>query len=308
MKDFYKYLPITTAEKDWNFYITTVGYAHIPPQKPYPAKDHPLTHYFTWNKGRVLNGYYLVFITQGQGIFESALTTPCTVSEGTSFVLFPNVWHRYKPDTETGWEEYWVGFEGSYPDEIMKNNLFNPTDPLIQVGLNKNLLILFQRLLEMVHRAETSYRQIISGITLEILGMLHSTSKNDNQNLDNDNQLIQKSIFLLREALETPLDIHQLIRKLPMGYSKFRKLFKEETGHSPHQYQLGLRMDKAKELLQTTQLNIKEIAFQTGFESEFYFSKFFRKKIGMSPTDYRSNEEGKLTGEHFNDTAFINLS
>lgn len=75
-----------------------------------------------------------------------------------------------------------------------------------------------------------------------------------------------------------------------MGYSKFRKLFKSETGYSPHQYHLNLRINKAKELLQTTELNIKEIAYQTGFESEFYFSKLFRKKSGISPTDYRTKK------------------
>jgi transcriptional regulator GlxA family with amidase domain len=73
-----------------------------------------------------------------------------------------------------------------------------------------------------------------------------------------------------------------------MGYSKFRKLFKEETGVSPHQYYLNLRIDRAKSLLQTTELNVNEVAFQSGFESEYYFSKFFKKKVNLSPTEYRS--------------------
>jgi len=288
MKNYHKYLPITKTEKDWGFYITTVGYMHINPKEPYPPqKGHPSTHLFTWDKGRILNGYYLVFISQGQGIFESALTSPRIISEGECFVLFPNVWHRYKPNTTTGWEEYWVGFNGSYPQDIMSKTFFSPQNPFFEVGLNENLLVLFQRLLETVQNAPLGYHQCISGIMLEILGLAHTISVFKKQSENEDLLLIHKSMFLLRESLESPMYIIKLIHNLPMGYSKFRKLFKSETGYSPHQYHLNLRICKAKELLQTTQLNIKEITYQTGFESEFYFSKLFRKKVGVSPSGFR---------------------
>jgi AraC-like DNA-binding protein len=73
-----------------------------------------------------------------------------------------------------------------------------------------------------------------------------------------------------------------------MSYSKFRKLFKESTGESPNQYHLNLRLDKAKELLHTTNLNVTEVAYNLGFESVFYFSKLFKKKNGVSPKSYRA--------------------
>lgn len=288
MRNYHKYLPITATEKEWGFYVNTVGYTHINPREKYPSlKGHPPTHAFTWNKGRILNGYYLVFISKGQGVFESALTTPHIISEGTCFFLFPNVWHRYKPSLKTGWEEYWVGFNGTYPDDIMSKNFFSARNPFVQVGLNEQLLILFHHLLEIVQSANPGYHQVISGIALEILGLAYTISMHKKQSEDPDKQLIHKAMFLLRESLEKPVDMQKLIYELPMGYSKFRKMFKVITGHSPHQYHLNLRINKAKELLQTTELNINEIAYQTGFESEFYFSRFFKKKIGLSPTDYR---------------------
>lgn len=287
MKNYYKYLPVTETERDWGFYVNTVGYTHINPKEKYPIKGHPETHAFNWNKGRILNGYYIVFISRGKGEFESALTAPCKVSEGTCFFLFPNVWHRYKPDMDTGWEEYWVGFNGTYPDSLMKKSFFYSKSPFIYTGLNEFLLLLFQRLLESVQHASLGYHQIISGITLEILGLIHTISIHKKESEDPDRQLIYKAMFLIRESLGKPLDIHHLIQQLPMGYSKFRKLFKAVTGYSPHQYHLLLRINKAKELLQTTELNINEIAYQTGFESEFYFSMFFKKKTGLPPSDYR---------------------
>ncbi len=288
MKGYYKYLPITKTETDWGFYINTVGYSITNPLETYPPANHPSSHHFTWNKGRTLNGYYIVFISKGRGTFESALTSPKTVSEGICFLLYPNVWHRYKPDLNTGWEEYWVGFNGMYPEHIIKNNFGDPENPFFEIGLNEPFLIAFQHLLESVRNGLPGYHQVISGITLEMLATLRNLSSGNYQCQDKDLQLIHKAKFILRESLEQAIDIPQMAKELPMGYSKFRKLFKEETGISPHQYYLNLRINRAKSLLQTTDLNVNEVAFQSGFESEYYFSKFFKKKVNLSPTEYRS--------------------
>lgn len=289
MKPFYKYLSLSETEENWGFYVTTVGYSKISPKGIYPPpQGHPSTHAFTWNKGRILNGYYLVFITQGEGLFESAKTAPVEVKEGTCFFLFPNIWHRYKPDQRSGWEEFWVGFKGTYPDSIMEKGFFNPKAPFLDIGLNEHLLMLFCRLLEIVQNGTPGYHQIISGITLEILGLVYTTSFHKEQSENPTQQLIAKAMFLLRESLDKPVDIEMLARNLPMGYSKFRTEFKKISGQSPHEYHLTLRLEKAKELLHSTSLNINEIAYQTGFDSEYYFSKFFKKKVGISPKFYRN--------------------
>jgi AraC-like DNA-binding protein len=298
MKPFYKYLPLSETEENWGFYVTTVGYTKIIPQGIYPpSQGHPSSHAFTWNKGRILDGYYLVFITRGKGVFESAQTSPVMVGEGACFFLFPNVWHRYKPDASSGWEEFWVGFKGRYPDSIMKQNFFNSQTPFLDAGLNEQLLILFSRLLETVRNAVPGYHQIISGITLEILGLVYAISVHKEQGEDPTQQLIAKAMFLLRESLDKPVDIELLAKGLPMGYSKFRTAFKKISGQSPHEYHLTLRVEKARELLRSTSLKINEIAYQTGFDSEYYFSKFFKKKVGISPKFYRKSSDSDFRGE-----------
>lgn len=287
MKSFYKYISTTELEEKWGFYITTAGYSKTAANQAYPQNTgHPSTHSFTWNKGRILDGYYLVFISKGEGIFESAHTASRHIIAGTCFFLFPGVWHRYKPDLKCGWEEYWVGFKGSYPDHFMQT-FFTSKEPFAEIGLHENMLILFQKLLETVRLGAAGYHQVITGIALQIVAMVHGVLVHE-QNYDDPNaQLIAKAKFLLRESMEAPLNMQKLARSLPMGYSKFRKIFKQSTGHSPHQYQLDLRIDKARELLKTTVLHINEIAYQSGFDSVFYFSKLFRKKVGLSPTEYR---------------------
>ena len=75
--------------------------------------------------------------------------------------------------------------------------------------------------------------------------------------------------------------------QLGMGYSNFRKLFKEYTGIAPAMYQHNLRLQLAKELLSSTDESIKEIAYRLNFGSPDYFSSKFKAETGMKPSDYR---------------------
>jgi AraC-like DNA-binding protein len=291
MKNYCKYLNISEFEKNWGFYVNTVGSARVEPNKNYPNnRQHPIGHSFTWDKGRILDGYYIVFITKGEGLLESAKTKAYNIQAGTCFLLFPGVWHRYKPHPQHGWEEYWVGFNGTYPDELMKKGIFTADNPFIDVGHNEDLLQLFHTLIKTVSAAEIGYRQIVSGITLQILGLVNAVSKFKTPDTGNQSKLISKAKFLLQESIENPVNLEEMVKELPMGYSRFRKIFKEMTGQSPNQYHLNLRLDRARDLLTSTTLTINEIAYQTGFDSIFYFSRLFKKKNGLPPKEYRHSK------------------
>jgi AraC-like DNA-binding protein len=100
--------------------------------------------------------------------------------------------------------------------------------------------------------------------------------------------LINKARLRIRQELESDLTIQQVADELGVSYSNFRKLFKEYTGISPALYQQDLRLQRAKELLSTTDMSIKEIAYQLNFESPDYFSSKFRAKVGRKPSEFRN--------------------
>lgn len=179
MDNFYKYLNISQHERDWGFHINTVGYSKTNRNMHYPnTGEHPTDHAFSWNKGRILDGYYIVFITNGCGLFESAETSEHKVEAGSCFILFPGVWHRYRPDPSVGWEEYWVGFDGNYP-QMMMDKFFDPKDPIVNTGLNKELLSVFTQLLGLVAQAQIGYPQRIAGLTMQILALLHRVKRTE---------------------------------------------------------------------------------------------------------------------------------
>ena len=100
--------------------------------------------------------------------------------------------------------------------------------------------------------------------------------------------MINRAQLRIRESLESSLTIQQVAEEMGVSYSNFRKLFKEHTGLSPAVYQQDLRLQRAKELLTTTDMSIKEIAYRLNFESPDYFSSKFRVKTGRKPSDLRT--------------------
>ena len=91
----------------------------------------------------------------------------------------------------------------------------------------------------------------------------------------------------MKDRIDHQINLEELANEIGVGYSWFRRMFKHYTGLAPSQYFLQLKLNKAKDLLLNTSLSIKEISVITGFESQYYFSKLFKKRIGISPIQQR---------------------
>ena len=104
MTNYFVYLPDRLEHGPWECTATSVGHQNVLAGSSYPPRRHPVDHYFTWENGRVLNAYQLVYITNGRGYFESEISDrKFSIEGGSLLILFPGVWHRYSPDRKTGW-------------------------------------------------------------------------------------------------------------------------------------------------------------------------------------------------------------
>ena len=112
-KDYFRYIPVRPRDVQWGLYVTGAGCAHVLPNVPYPPARHPELYDFSWEQGRTLPEYQIVYVSGGRGEFESGPTGTRPIAAGTVLLLFPNVWHRYRPIKETGWSEFWVSFSGA---------------------------------------------------------------------------------------------------------------------------------------------------------------------------------------------------
>ncbi len=104
-----------------------------------------------------------------------------------------------------------------------------------------------------------------------------------------ENAFIQKVRGIIEQDIsDSNLDIPQLARNLAMSRTQLYRKIKALTGQSPSIFIRNIRLQKAKELLQTTELNISEIAYETGFSDLSHFSRSFKDAFGVSPSDLKT--------------------
>ncbi len=283
----FKYLLVNEKDKAFGLTVNTVGFQPIAPHTLYPSTDHPKSYYFNPEKGRILSEYQLVYISKGKGIFASDSTKNTTIGKGQVLILFPGQWHTYRPLKETGWNEYYIGFEGSFVDALMKNNFISYQHQILHVGSNEELVNLFSRAIKVAKEDKKSSQQYLAGIVLHILGMMLFFAENKNLDSRESSQIIERAKIIMHENANKDIDIKGIASNLGTSYSWFRKVFKEYTGFAPAQYFQEIKLQKAKKLLRESNLSIKEIAYELNFSSYEYFLSFFKKRVGTTPLKYR---------------------
>ena len=298
MTNYYTYLPVSPEDEQWGLCVLNTGCTHIEPSSAYPFKTHPTHHYFNWNRGRVLDEYQIIYITRGQGIFESNSCQQYVVKAGTIIILFPGERHRYKPSPETGWDEYWIGIKGEIIDKLIARSFFTPENPCFYVGFNESIFNIFSGIIDKTKLDHPGCQPLISGAAFHLMGSFYAVSRQQSAQLEDKDMVVNKAKLLFRSHAEDAFSPEKAAEELQVGYSWFRKVFKSQTGFSPGEYFMQIKMEKARELLGGTRLSIKEIAYQLTFDSSHYFCKVFKERSGLTPTEYREKISGN-DGEGF---------
>jgi AraC-like DNA-binding protein len=288
---FYRYFPISQRDKRWGLYATTAGESSIAPGTVYPPSGHPKGYDFNWHRGRVFDEFAFVYISNGRGKFESKPNFSAAIEPGHAFLLFPEVWHRYTPDRETGWNEHWIGFDGEIARRWFRHRFISSKAPVLKINAEDTVLATFSRVMQSIRANRPALQQILAGAAAYLLGLFYSAQQAQPAAATPNPNAVELAITRIQSESERNLSMRQLAQELGVSYSWFRGTFAAHTGLSPHQYLLEFRLARARNLLAETEFSVKEIAMQTGFEDEHYFTRLFRQKLNRTPSEWRSRSQ-----------------
>jgi AraC-like DNA-binding protein len=293
---FFRYLPVSERDLRWGLYLTGTGYAVVPPEGRYPPHVHPRLYDFTWEKGRVLPEYQVIYITRGEGVFESAATGEKKVAAGTAMLLFPGVWHRYRPSRETGWHEHWLSVNGEYLDRLVGRGIMSPKTPLLNAGLGDVPLAPYLRLLDRVRDARTTNSQLFAAGSMEILAAALSThpigapdpTPHDGLGIHTvEDSMVAEAVRLIWDTAHRPLKVTDVVSAFPITRRSLERRFRAALGHTILEEITRCRMERAKRLLERTTLPLKQVALTAGFSGAERMTKAFHDVEGLAPGTYR---------------------
>jgi AraC-like DNA-binding protein len=235
--------------------------------------------------GRRLPDCAAVFIERGQGTLITEQGGIQDVVGPALFWLFPNSLHSYGPDKSTTWLERWVLFRGSMIDDFQQSGLLNPTQPLVMPVKFSEVAHTFSTLhSEMLKRDTLGWASAAATIHRLVVQMvLKSDHRKSTDVVRQGTRLAQ----IVEERAFESIDFEKLAQELEMSPATLRRKCVALLGMAPKHYQIQLRIDRAKELLVSTNQSIEEIARSIGYDDSFYFSRLFLKREHRSPSEFR---------------------
>jgi AraC-like DNA-binding protein len=255
-------------------YITNIGY--------YPKAKY---HYCRRPNG--IDQHILIYCAEGKGHAQVS-NTNYQVSAGEFLLIPAHTPHFYAASDEAAWTIYWLHFKGRAADAMTASIINKFADYKGFVAYNGKRENLFEELYFNLERGYSNENILYVNMCLwHFIASFHFDAKYENNNAKNNNDTVSKAISFMQNNLGNTLTLHVIAQHVNLSISHFLSIFHKKTGFSPIEYFNYLKIQKACQYLQFTDDRLKVIAGHLGIEDCYYFSRMFKKLMGISPSEYR---------------------
>lgn len=224
--------------------------------------------------------YYLIYIVEG----ELTLDIDCkkhTAKRGSAIIFPPKCSYKYSGKEHLFY--FFAHFTGSYAADFLKECGFDKLPCIIENDFNTDTQKRFDLLVNtFLHNEKLSIQRcacLLQEILLDIC--LDASDKTKSSP-------INASLEYIHSFFTETINIPYLAGLENLSNSRYVTVFKKHMGKSPSEYIIELRLQLAKNMLDSTNMSIKQISKYVGYNDQYFFSRIFKKHLGISPQKYRS--------------------
>lgn len=257
-----------------DLYITDIGYY---PQARFHFRERPAGS----------SQFILIYCTVGNGEIRLNETT-YAVPANHFFIIPAGIPHAYHSDEQNPWSIYWIHFSG-----LKSGNYARFACQPLAIERGKT-----SRITDRIDLFSEIFRNLDRGFSIETLEyvnlclphLLASFTYLSQFRLikeSGEKDPVAQSINFMLEQLTKKLKLDEIAAETGLSASHFSRLFVNRTGHSPIDYFIQLKVQRSCRLLDNPGWTIADVSREMGFDDQFYFSRVFRKVMGMSPGEYR---------------------
>jgi AraC-like DNA-binding protein len=247
-----------------------------------------IEHGTIWNQSEKLENHMLVYCIKGSGIVMIG-EEQIPVSGDQFFIIPAGDQFKYYSVINENSRLLTAYFRGE------KSNLLGTGFSMVRslipsvnnMVANREMLFneIFNNLSKGFHDENLVYVNFCFG---HLLATFLYANKTSDDLADESNPAVRHSIDFMNKNIGMKLTLEQLAREAGYSPTYFTTLFRLETGYSPLSYFSHLKILKATEYLDYTRQKVKAISFLLGYTDPYYFTKDFKKRMGLSPRQYRN--------------------
>ncbi|MCI5650402.1 MAG: AraC family transcriptional regulator [Fusicatenibacter sp.] len=242
----------------------------------------------SWGPG-MRSCYVIHYVISGSGFLEYQKKR-WHLKAGQSFLICPYMTVLYYPDKEDPWEYVWVDFVGKEVGAFLERCSMNESHPICGFLSWKKLSPVFEQL-GTIDPYQTN-RKEAGGLLVTLLGIYEDAfgAVDSKRKVEGDHRLEMALILIQSNYHKNQFHVETLCDMMHMSRVTLYRLFLQHIGSSPADYLLSYRLKQAKKLL-IMGMSVKGTAISCGFSDPFYFSKVFKKQMGISPSEYEGEEQ-----------------
>lgn len=236
--------------------------------------------------------FLLHYIFKGQGVFACGQQQH-PVRQGDLFAIFPQVFNSYRAHPEDPFHFCWVGFSGTNAPRMMERLGLTPEQPVCSLPVGVPVVELVGRCISLcdspLPQDEVQMQAELYGLFAGIEGGRGALARTGGaggvSRAAHDHVHRAKSYIQFNYMV--PITIQEVAQQVNLERTYFSKIFHQVEGVAPQEYLLNYRVDSAKRLLADTDYNVREVGALVGIPDAYYFSRIFKRRIGLSPAQYR---------------------
>ena len=236
-------------------------------------------------RGRI--DYQLLYIASGKAHFFFKEGEDTLVTAGTMVLYRPKEMQRYVYYGEDKTEVFWVHFTGSRVKLILRSFHFPEKEHLIRTGVSKEYKEIYRKMIRELQMCRPHYEEYLTYLLTELFILVerHPTESVKISSFQEDEA--EAAISYFTRNYNKNINIAEYAASRSMSTSWFIRIFKLYSNMTPMQYVLSVRISNAQYLLESTSYTVSEIANIVGYEDPLYFSRLFKKQVGIPPSEYR---------------------
>ena len=237
-----------------------------------------------WGTG-IRPHYVIHYVVSGRGYLHCE-GRDFTVREGQIFVIFPWTVIKYEADRRDPWHYAWINFYGSEADEIFERMSISSQSPVYTMK-NGDEALEIMRKMPTERGADIGKNLDFAACLYELMSLL---MKNTSVPERGENIYLTAARRYIRSHYFEDITVEQIAAHVGISRKYLFAIFKNYEGISPKDYIVNYRMKRAVEFLGDEGIRVGDVAYSVGYKDPLTFSKMFKMKMGVSPTEYRKKK------------------